>query len=292
MFYSHPPNANLRFHSDISRSMLIKESALEHWIDNFYGYGSWHAPIWFVGYEEGGGEVPEEVAERINYFSEAHASRDNGTLCDIRALYRHRSFMWQGSSSRGYANHYDYRFGDNAVQNSVWKNLITFEHAYRREKLPDTLEYQKNIFASPTVGREASVLLYPLPSPHNHGWYYSWLDIPKLSFLKSRTAYEEHLYQHRMSRILSKVREYKPLIVLMYGMNNINALKATVQEVFQEAKFTLIKSIKMQIPQHHRADLNGTTLLITTQIPALRHNRVETGFDWEAMGKQVNSYGL
>ena len=69
--------------------MLIEEKALKHWIDNFYGYGSWHAKFWFIGYEESGGELPEEVAEKINYFYRVHASAEDGTLCDIRELYRH-----------------------------------------------------------------------------------------------------------------------------------------------------------------------------------------------------------
>jgi len=30
-------------------------------------------------------------------------------------------------------------------------------------------------------------------------------------------------------------------------------------------------------------------MLITTQIPALRHNRIETGFDWGEFGKKVKS---
>jgi hypothetical protein len=30
-------------------------------------------------------------------------------------------------------------------------------------------------------------------------------------------------------------------------------------------------------------------LLITSQIPALRHNRIETGFDWEEFGKSVRA---
>ncbi|MBL7698273.1 MAG: hypothetical protein JNK79_08950 [Chitinophagaceae bacterium] len=66
-------------------------------------------------------------------------------------------------------------------------------------------------------------------------------------------------------------------------------LKKSVQEFFQDAKFRMVKGVKQQIPQHHRADFNGTTLLITTQIPALRHNRIETGFDWYEFGKLVKS---
>lgn len=59
--------------------MLIEEEALRHWIENFYGYGSWDARFWFVAYEEGGGELPEDVADRINYFL-AHHPESEGTL--------------------------------------------------------------------------------------------------------------------------------------------------------------------------------------------------------------------
>jgi len=269
--------------------MLIEGKTIKHWIDNFYGYGSWHSRFWFIGYEESGGEVPEEVAEKINYFFNVHTGPDNGTLCDIRELYRHVAIRWDGPKADQFASRYEYRFGNNAVQNSVWKNLIAFAHGYRNEQLPDLLPYQKHTFASPSARNEALIQLYPLPSPHGHAWYYSWLDIPELNFLKSRTLYQEHVYQQRVQTILSNIGTYKPELVLMYGMNNINGLKKSLQEFFHGAKFKMIKATKRQIPQHHRVELDGTTLLITTQIPALRHNRIETGFDWEEFGRKVKT---
>ncbi len=265
--------------------MSIEEKKLKHWIDNFYGYGSWRARFWFIGYEEGGGEVPEEVAEKFNYFSQAHAPPDAsgqaGALCDIRELYQHVAVRWDGPKANLFANRYEYRFGSSAIQHGVWKNLIAFVHGYRNKELPDLLAYQKHNFALPSAQQEALISLYPLPSPHNHAWYYSWLDLPQIGFLKSRAQYEAHVYESRMRTILTNMRTNKPEVVLMYGMNSINALKKSVNEFFSDAKFTMVKAIKQQIPQHHRADLNGTILLITTQIPALRHNRIETGFDWE-----------
>ncbi len=48
--------------------MLIEDKVLKYWIDNFYGYGSWYAKFWFVGYEESGGDIPEEVTDKLNYF--------------------------------------------------------------------------------------------------------------------------------------------------------------------------------------------------------------------------------
>src|SRR5688572_14911930 len=135
--------------------MLIDEKALKHWIDNFYGYGSWQSRMWFIGYEESGGEVPEEVAEKVDYFYKAHPFTTDGTLCDIRELYRHVAVRWDPSSRNAtkdkasvLTNRYEYRFAGNAIQNGVWKNLIAFVHGYRNEELPDLLEYQKNTFAS------------------------------------------------------------------------------------------------------------------------------------------------
>jgi hypothetical protein len=281
-----PPNIVVAF--TIFTTMRIQEQALNHWIDNFYGYGSWSAPIWFVDYEEGGGDTPEEVAEKLNYFYSKHSSNLQPKLCDIRELYKHVAFRIDGPRADLFTNLYQYRFGKNATQHGSWKNLIAFAHSFQNRKLPNLLNYQKNAFAQSSGNNEALLRLYPLPA-HNHAWYYSWLDMPKLEFLKSRAAYEEHVYANRMRIILQNMRLHKPELVMMYGMSNINKLKESVQASFPEVKFKMIKAIKQQIPQHHRTDINGTTLVITTQIPSLRHNRIETGFDWQAFGKSVRS---
>ena len=267
--------------------MLIQEKALKHWIENFYGYGSWDARFWFVAHEEGGGDLPEEVAEKLDYFHNAYGSTSQPTLCDIRELYRHVAARFDGPKANLFTDRFEYRFGTHAIQDGVSKNLIAFAHGYNNDKLPDLLDYQKKQFASPSKHHEALIRLYPLPSPHNHAWYYSWLDFPQFPFLKSRTLYEEHLYQERLRHILENIKAHNPEVVVMYGMNNINGLKKSVQSFFPSAKFKTVKATKLQVPQHHRVDINGTTLLITTQIPALRHGRVETGFDWGEFGRVV-----
>jgi len=269
--------------------MLIEENALKYWIDNFYGYGSWHARFWFVGYEESGGDVPEEVAEKLNYFYNLQAP-NTPALCDIRELYRHVAFRVDGPRAAKFSNLHDQRFAIHATLHGAWKNLIAFTHGYLGEQLPDLLTYQKNSFASPSAPNEALIQLYPLPA-HDHAWYYAWLDLPQFPFLKTRALYQEYLYHSRMQTILENISVYKPEVVLMYGMDNINLLKKSVQGFFPAAKFQVVKSKKQQTPQYHRADFNGTTLLITTQIPSLRHNRVETGFDWYGFGKLVKGNG-
>lgn len=269
--------------------MGIEEEKLLHWLENFYGYGSWHAKMWFISYEEGGGEQPEEVAEKFDYFYKTHRSAADGTLCDIRELYQHVTVSRDDSKGNPFTNLYEYRFGTNALQNSIWKNLIAFGQGYRRERLPDLLTYQKHNFALSSALSEALIPLYPLPSPHNHAWYYSWLNLPQLGFLKIRTRYEEYVYESRIRTILSKIKSNKPELVLMYGMNSISTLKKSVGELFPTVKFTMVKATKQKTPQHHRAYLDGTLLIITTQIPALRHNRIETGFDWEDFGRKAGS---
>lgn len=263
--------------------MLIQEKSLQHWIDHFYGYGSWQAKFWFVGYEESGGDLPEEVAEKLNYFDRAHATATQPVLCDIRELYRNIAFRVEGPRAKLFSTFYDHRFDKHAVQHGFWKNMAAFVYGYKNKKLPDLLEYQRKSFATT---QEALIQLYPLPA-HNHAWYYAWLDLPQLPYLKTRVAYEASVYDKRIQSILKSIEQHKPELVVMYGMENINALKASVQDFFPDVKFKTAKAIKHVVPPYHRADFDGTTLLITTQIPGLRHRRVETGFDWYEFGKTV-----
>ena len=267
--------------------MLIDPNALSYWINHFYGYGSWNAPIWFVALEDGGGNVPEEVADKLSFFSNTHGQVTGPTLSDLREMYRHLVFRFERSKADEFTNLYEYRFGNDAKLHWLWKNLIAFVHGYRNEELADVLAYQKNSFVLQSTPNETLIRLYPLPNPHHHAWYYGWLDMPQFPFLKSRALYQEHVYENRMRTLLHSIATYKPEVVLMYGMENINKLKKPMQESFPESKFKIAKAIKQQIPQHHRADLNGTTMIITTQIPALRHGRIETGFDWEEFGRAV-----
>ena len=262
--------------------MPILESELSHWIDHFYGYGSWKSRFWFISHEEPGGDFPEEVGERIRYFTKVKSP----DLCDIRDLYAHVAYQPERAHAAVFSNLYDYRFGPSATLNTVWKNLISFEFGCSHQPLPDLLDYQRTQFAEIAREREALIPLYPLPSTHNHAWYYSWLQLKGFDFLRTRQRYEQHLYQTRMTTILDNIQRYHPEAVVMFAMNNINNIKQSICGHFENVKFTTIKAIPLQIPGHHRATINGTRVMITTLMPALKHNRKETGFDWYECGKQ------
>lgn len=175
--------------------------------------------------------MPEEVAERFDYFATAHGSASTATLCDIRDLYRHVTAELEGTRGDLFKNLYEYRFGPDAIIHGIWKNLIAFVHGYHGAELPDLLGYQKSNFTMPSSS-EALINLYPLPSPHNHAWYYSWLDLPDSSFLRRRNLYENHVYPQRIHTILQTIEKYRPEVVLMYDMSNIKQLNNPCRSFF------------------------------------------------------------
>ncbi|MEM9329487.1 MAG: hypothetical protein AAGA85_27750 [Bacteroidota bacterium] len=262
---------------------------MSHWIEHFYGYGHWEAPIWLINHEEPSGDMPEEVADKLDFFIEAYPA-SIPMLCDLRALYKRVRFTQERARADTFDNLHDYRFGSHAVLRGEWKGIISLVHGFNDLPIDDGatyLDYQIHELASGT-NNEALLRLYPLPA-HSHAWYYSWLDLQDMDFLKSRAAYQEHIYQQRMETILEQMRVHQPQLVLMYDMTGIHTLKASVQGHFEGVKFSTIKAIPRKIPQHHMAKIpvTGTTLVMTTQSTGLRHNRVETGFDWETFGKTL-----
>jgi hypothetical protein len=270
-------------------NMLPEEKELGHWMDHFYGYGAWQSRFWLVAHEESGGDLPAEVAEKVNYFYQSHGTTREPTLCNIRDVYKHCAVPEEIPRSGEYPTLYDYRFGSQARVSTAWKNLVAFEHGYLGQSLPNELHYQQKFFADPARQQEALIKLYPLPAPHSHAWYYSWLDQPRYPFLKNRPLYQQHFYAPRVATLFRHLRQYKPEVVLMYGMEQVNALKKSATEFFPGIRFKAVKAIPQHLPSYHRAEVEGTLLLITTQIPLLRHHRVETGFDWHAFGQHLAS---
>src|SRR5687768_11095386 len=105
--------------------MAINEKVLKHWIENFYGYGSWDAKFWFISYEEGGGDLPEEVSEKIDYFYQVN-DKQEGSLCDLREVLKEVKVGSDRPKIRTLHSAYKNRFGENAILYGPRKNLSTF----------------------------------------------------------------------------------------------------------------------------------------------------------------------
>jgi hypothetical protein len=50
---------------------MLNPSALVKYLERFFGYGRWDAPIWFIGIEEAGGHIESELEKRLAVW-EAH----------------------------------------------------------------------------------------------------------------------------------------------------------------------------------------------------------------------------
>jgi hypothetical protein len=48
----------------------LDESLLQEFMSNFYGYGNYAAPYWFIGMEEGGGDTIEEITRRLTVWDQ------------------------------------------------------------------------------------------------------------------------------------------------------------------------------------------------------------------------------
>lgn len=211
--------------------MPLNPTHLQHWIDNFYGYGRWDAPVWFIGYEEGGGSDYMEVKQKLDYFYN-NWPINPPYLSDIRDLHENVTSGIPPSRAKNYLNHFEYRFGVKAYKDpqSTWKNPIQFSHGFTQMPLPsdlDILNYQKNVLATKN---EVLVELFPLPSPRKRDWYYGWLGLPNLH---TRHKYEESLFDNRIKYIRSKINITNPKVMVFYGVGSKYRIRLI--EAFQKS---------------------------------------------------------
>ena len=44
---------------------MLNPSILNNYLESFFGYGRWSAPVWFIGIEEAGGKAKLEIEQRL-----------------------------------------------------------------------------------------------------------------------------------------------------------------------------------------------------------------------------------
>src|SRR4051794_35645990 len=80
--------------------------SLEAYATEFFGFGRWDAPVWFVGIEEAGNPSPEQLQHRVSIWTQRHQP----TLADAPEFYP--------------ATGHNEWHGDKAVLQKTWKQLI------------------------------------------------------------------------------------------------------------------------------------------------------------------------
>ena len=65
--------------------MPFDPELLTEFIDTFYGYGTYSAPFWFVGMEEGGGHTLEENLRKVTNWHN-HGCKELGSFMSRLAI--------------------------------------------------------------------------------------------------------------------------------------------------------------------------------------------------------------
>jgi hypothetical protein len=164
---------------------------------NFLGYGTWTAPFWFVGMEEGGGQSLTEFARRV----QAWIDEGQPELLD---LVSHQKRIRETES-----------LSPPASLQRTWARLIRALHvAHGIEPSRDTLlDYQQTRLGR--SGGETTLLeLLPFPSSNTHDWLYGGLGIPEYA---TRQKYRAALRPSRVERITERIRQHQPRVAVFYG---------------------------------------------------------------------------
>jgi hypothetical protein len=178
---------------------MLNDQLLEDFMQGFYGYGTFRAPIWFVGMEEGGGGSLEQLAGRIA----AWDTRGRHELEDVAEYH--------------VAIGIDHFWKEPIVLQPTWGRLI---HVLLSSKGLTPTTQEVKAFQRDTLGRAESdtclAELLPLPSPNMATWLYSSLST--LPSLASRQTYKDHYSGVRSLQLRARITEYQPAVVVFYGL--------------------------------------------------------------------------
>jgi hypothetical protein len=181
---------------------MLDDTLLSSFITTFYGYGTYSAPYWFVGMEEGGGNSLDDVALRIIRWDRLGRSE----LGDPRG------------------ENYDPRTSDSPWfrlrprPQSTWKQLIRMALIAQGKSpsLDDIRTYQRDRMGR-VDGDMCLLELLPLPSPSTGHWRYSAFS--SLPYLTTRSTYMEHCAPFRAAHLHARIKEHKPRAVVFYSFN-------------------------------------------------------------------------
>jgi hypothetical protein len=179
---------------------MLNDQLLSAYIDTFYGYGTYAAPYWFVGMEEGGGGSLSAADGRITQW----LNRGQNELEPLRDDDSISTSPW---------------FRPNPKAQPTWKHLIRM--ALVAQGLSPSLEeikaYQRDRLGR-AHGETCLLELLPLPSPSTRDWYYSpYTSLPQL---QSREIYMNHYAPSRAEHLREQVSTHIPKPVVFYSVNH------------------------------------------------------------------------
>ncbi len=193
---------------------MLDDKLLVEFMLRFYGYGTFSAPIWFVGMEEGTGNSLDELGRRLTTWDQ----RGRHVLEDVAGYHEAMGITrpWH----------------EPVVLQKTWGRLIRV--LLSSQGLSPTKQ-QVKAFQRDTWGRRntdtCSLELLPLPSPSLSQWLYS--SFSTLPYLTSRRTYEQHISPTRLQHLQALIAQHQPTAVVFYGKTYLKYWQAIAGGVMQ-----------------------------------------------------------
>ena len=176
----------------------LDDTLLQAFIERFFGYGTWTAPVWFLGMEEGGGGTAEEVQRRI----EAWSRRGCHELEDLFAYHQ----------AIGVTRH----IAERPALQASWAKMARVLLASRGGPVTTDAvrRYQRDELGR-WGGASCIAELLPLPSPRVDDWLYA--DHSAIPYLATRAAYRHELVAPRITALQRRIDDHRPIAVVCFG---------------------------------------------------------------------------
>jgi hypothetical protein len=172
-------------------------------LENFWGYGSFDAPVWFVGMEEGLSNGGEE------YLPARFAATNGKALVDIRRdMINVKDHMIWFTRRIGEAPY--------PIQQTIRFPIALY--LYLSLGRPPN-KYEISIFQGEQYGGESACAIDLMPLPSNNTQDSSWLYEKNASLdLGTRSRYLQKYRPIRVRRLREIMENYKPELVIFYSV--------------------------------------------------------------------------
>ncbi|SDY88399.1 hypothetical protein [Citreimonas salinaria] len=186
---------------------FVDGCALERFVETFWGYGRFDAPLWFVGMEEACG--------RHDFPLRFSAWRRRGERTIDDAAEYHREINAGSLFSQG------------APLQKTWDKLIRCQlAAFGKPAGKETarrFQVEKLGRVTPSTDPTCLIELMPLPSPSQKDWWIS--EYTDLEYLQSRKLYMREILPRRIEALNGLIAQYTPKAVVFYGMGYRRSLE-------------------------------------------------------------------
>ncbi len=171
---------------------------IEAYSKQFFGYGRWDAPVWFVGLEEAGAGTPEELQARLAAWDQ----RGRRELEDAPAFYPAcGQHQWHGPNAR---------------LQRTWRQLMRMLLLAHSEPIGEDalLEYQKQSLGA-FSGHVCLAELSPLPARSQGQWPHAGnVNLPER--MRRRDTFLQAVLPGRIATLREKIATHHPRAVVFY----------------------------------------------------------------------------